>query len=282
MLLGGDDLFKGTVLIGVPHSDDEVLGCGAAIAEVRDKTRLHFVYVSDGAGSPAPPRGPNPAASTLPRLRRGEALAALASLGVPPGNATFLGFEDGALARREDEIERRFLELCERLKPQTIVAPFRYDSHHDHLAVNRVAMSLVYRRRIPATLLEYFIYFRLRLLPKKDIRAYLNPRFVRQVYSEQSMRLKRSALNCYASQCTVMYPWQTRPILDPTVLDAVVQMPECYLQSDAQLRDRDIFTGSPSLIKLAHFLEWPLKKHKDRLTALLRGGARRSPRSNAN
>lgn len=265
MLTDADALFKGTTLIAIPHSDDETLGCGAAIAEIRDKTRLHFVYVSDGAESPQPPLGVSAVSNELRGIRQTEARNALSSFGVPVENAHFLNFPDGGLSSRMSEIEHKLMDLCARLKPDTLVAPFRYDSHPDHLAVNRAATHLVTSGHIDAELIEYFVYFRLQLLPKKDIRAYIKPKYLHQVGSAASLAKKRATLDCYASQCTLMYPWQTRPLLTKAVLDSVVERPEFFFKQTAGERNEDIFTVSTLFIRTIHALEPKLKKAKDRI-----------------
>lgn len=264
MLTDANTLFKGTTLIMAPHSDDETLGCGAAIAEISDKTRLHFAYVSDGAESPQPPLGIGSVSEELRGIRQTEARNALSSLGVPVENANFLNLPDGGLSSRISEIESRLVDFCRHLKPTTLVAPFRYDSHPDHLAVNRAATNLVRNGRVHAELIEYFVYFRLHLLPKKDIRAYIDPKYLYRIGSAASLAKKRAALDCYASQCTLMYPWQTRPLLTKAVLDSVVEKSEYFFKGPTSNRER-FFTVSPLFIQAVHALEPKLKKAKDRI-----------------
>jgi LmbE family N-acetylglucosaminyl deacetylase len=272
--IDGDVLLKGTVLIAIPHSDDETLGCGAAIAEVHDKTRLHFVYVSNSSCSPEAPPGVPGVTAELPRIREVEARAALASFGVPRENATFLNIPDGHLSERQAEVETGIQRLCDRLGVDTLLAPFRFDSHPDHLAVNRAATRLVSDGRVPAELIEYFVYYRLKLLPRRDVRLYIEPRFLYSVGSSASTASKRRILDIYASQCTNLYPWQTRPILSKETLDTVVSTPECFFKRSADADDQDIFTVPALFIRTVHGLEPRLKKIKDRLKALIAGSKR--------
>ena len=49
-----DEVFRGVILITVPHMDDEALACGGAIARLSDKGRVHLVYATDGTQAPEP------------------------------------------------------------------------------------------------------------------------------------------------------------------------------------------------------------------------------------
>lgn len=262
-------LLRGTVLIAAPHSDDELLGCGAAISRLRDTSGVHVVYFTDGSGSPSPAFGRNPAVKDLPRLRAEEARRALAVLGVPAQNMTFLGYPDGRLHHHLREANHAFHELCQRLRPRALFAPFRYDSHPDHLAVNRLARQLIQGRSVEAELLEYFVYFRLRMLPKCDLRAYIRPKYLFAVEPGPETARRRKALSMYATQCTTLFSWQARPILEAPLLDALVQMPEIYFQADAPVRDVDIFTIPPVLIRAVQGAEPRLKKLKDQVMTAL-------------
>ena len=40
-------LFPGTLVIAVPHRDDEALALGGTIARLPEKSRVHVVYATD-------------------------------------------------------------------------------------------------------------------------------------------------------------------------------------------------------------------------------------------
>lgn len=269
MSVDPDTLLKGTVVIAIPHSDDELLGCGAAIASIRDRSRLHFVYVSDSSGSPAPPVGPNPAAAELVRMREREARAVLASFDIPACNAHFLGFPDGKLNRYSRQIEDALEKICRDVGANTLLAPFRFDQHPDHLAVHRCARNLVRSGRVSATLFEYFVYFRFVLLPRKDIRRYIRSEYLTSVDNEAALTRKRAALDLYETQSRILFPWQTRPILDPAGLDALTRMPEFFFQADGTVRESQIFTAPVLFLRTVHALELRLKRLKDRIKLAL-------------
>ena len=260
-----NELFTGNIVVVIPHSDDEALGCGIALAQVRDKSRVTFVYASDGSQSPAPPTGDNPAADTLREMRVREAQAALARLGYVADQAVFLGLPDGALTEHQGELTAALIQTCRLRSAAVLLAPFRLDSHPDHLAVHRAAHTTAKELGPSLQTFEYFVYFRYRLLPAGDIRAYVRPRFLCALHSEAAARQKRDALDCYRSQRIVMFPWQTRAILQSELLDATVALPEFFFRPQAGLADSDYFTIAPWRLRLVHWAEPRLKLAKDRL-----------------
>jgi hypothetical protein len=106
------------------------------------------------------------------------------------------------------------------------------------------------------------VYYRWRLLPKRDIRKYIQPAYLVQVNIESVAWKKREALACFKSQTTLYYPWQTRPILTPVLLDEECQNPEYFLLPDPAVEGSAVFTGLMLWIKIAHGLEPRLQKWK--------------------
>jgi len=263
--------FPGTVAFTVPHMDDCVLACGATIAKLPDKHRLHVVYATDGMRSPAPILPWRDAASPdLGQVRKGEALAAMEHLGIPGGNVRFLDLPDSRLARCESELERVLSEFLENLEPRWVFTPFRYDRHPDHLALNRAVSRIVARQRWTTEIVEYFVYHYWRLIPGGDVRKYVRPGFLVRVDPGSNRALKRAALDRFASQTTRFYPWQTRPNLTPELLDAVSREPEMFLLSGETAPGTKVFERLVPWIVVAHRLEPWLKVGKDRLLAVAR------------
>ena len=145
---------KRAILIVAPHPDDETLGCGGAIALLRQlNVAVKVLIVSDGTQS-----HPNSIAYpslALKKLRESESLSALAVLGVAPEAVTFLGLPDGAVPtilhrdpmtgeHGDGEIEERIQEYqnaivsieryLNNLVPSIIFLPWRKDPHPDHRA----------------------------------------------------------------------------------------------------------------------------------------------------
>jgi LmbE family N-acetylglucosaminyl deacetylase len=262
------DYFAGSGLIVVPHMDDEVLACGGTIALLPDKSAWHVAYATDGMGSPEPVvPWRDKITPDLGRCRRLEAEGAMALLGLPPANLHFLDLPDGHLRRHAVRLRRALLDLIVRLEPDHVLVPFRYDRHPDHLALNHGLVSLTQEGLFQGSLTEYFVYYRWRLLPAGDVRRYLLPGLLQEVDVTLVAGRKRAALDCFTSQTTRYFPWQTRPNLTPELLDEVSRAPEQYLRFHPALPGPAVFIHGAPWIRLAHQLEPFLKRRKDRLVA---------------
>jgi LmbE family N-acetylglucosaminyl deacetylase len=269
------ELFPGTILVVAPHMDDEVLACGGTVARIPGKARIHLVYATDGARafSPVVP-WLDATSSELSSVRRAEATKALGILGVSPDHLHFLDLPDGQLEHQEEALERALGELIRKLRPDQILIPFRYDRHPDHLAVNRAAHAAVQRVKSPAQLFEYFVYYRWRLLPGRDVRTYVRADAVFAVDIQPVAARKRDALDCFTSQTTPYYEWQDRPILSQSSLDEVCRHPEIFLRYDPALAGMTVFRGARAWIRFVHAFEPMAKRRKDQAMALIRRGRR--------
>lgn len=258
------DTFDGVILVIAPHMDDEMLACGATMAALPDKQSIHVIYATDGARSPVPdlPWGvrPNP---LLVSVRMTEARNALNILGIPADNATFLGLPDGSLKSCENELADMLTTNIRRVRPDHVFAPFRLDRHPDHLAVHRAAVRALKAADSAATLNEYFVYFRWRLLPGGDVRKVIRNDLIACMPVSPHENEKRRALACYASQTTRYFEWQTRPILAPGNIEEVCTTPECFLQTVSGTGNNRIFTRWPLWISCVHVLEPRLKQIKE-------------------
>lgn len=261
---------QGRVLIVAPHMDDEVLGCGGTLAQLPDKGHIHVIYATDGSQSPAP-IVPGQATTTpeLHAIRKAEATAALSVLGLPSDNIHFLDFPDGSLSDHAEAFRESLAGLLRRIEPAYVMAPFRYDRHPDHLAVNRVTTATLRHVNPHATLCEYFVYYRWRLLRGGDVRTYIHPDHLIEIDIGAVATQKRQALACYTSQVTRFYPWQHRPVLTETLVHEVCQHPELFLKYEAHFPGATIFTKARTWIRLAHRYETSLKMAKDRAMARL-------------
>jgi LmbE family N-acetylglucosaminyl deacetylase len=264
---------SGTVLITVPHMDDCVLACGSTLAKLLDKTNVQVVYASDGMASPAPVfPWRDKISADLGQARMEEARRALSILGVPGQNIHFLGLPDGKLGHHQKELKSELLALVGQLQPHQILMPFRFDRHPDHLAVNHVLTEAYDAGILRAKLIEYFVYYQWRLLQTEDVRHYIRPDLLLKVEPGEAAVQKRAALDCFESQTTVYYPWQTRPNLTPAVLDEISLAPELFLAYDPKLPGAAIFTSTIAWIRVAHRLEPFIKKQKDLAVAMWRRG----------
>ncbi|MGB5133211.1 MAG: PIG-L family deacetylase, partial [Steroidobacteraceae bacterium] len=232
------------------------------------KEILHLLFVTDGSHSPEAAEGaPDGVRRALARTREREAREAMAVLGLPEGNAAFLGLEDGTLATRKAELQAALIDHVRRVGAGEVLVPFRYDRHPDHLAISHAVADAHREGALAATVLEYFVYSESRLLAGGDVRAYLPAADLRKRDpTDATRKLKRRALECHRSQVSCFYDWQTRPILTQELLDRVCAEPEVYLLHDAARPGRRALARGRNWVPVAHRLEPWLKRCKDRLT----------------
>ncbi len=136
----------GTVLVVAPHPDDEILGCGGAIALHVDRgDPVHVVLVTAGdVGGDA-------------EQRLAESRAAAAHLG---GTAvSCLGVPDGAVASTPGVAEQ-LAQVVARVAPRVVYAPSPFEMHRDHVAtLDAVGAALALRTAaVAAAPLDLLLY----------------------------------------------------------------------------------------------------------------------------
>jgi LmbE family N-acetylglucosaminyl deacetylase len=259
------------ILVLAPHMDDEMLGCGGTMLLHAYKTEIHCLFATDGAGSPAPLLPwLGRVDADLAAVRRREALAAAATIGIPPENLRFLDLPDGALSARRSDLVAALTEAVTTIQPRFVFAPFRYDVHPDHVALNRAARAAL--RTLPAApaLLEYFIYHRLRFAPGGDVRRAIDAGALVSIDTASVAAAKREALRCYLSQTTIRYPWQDRAILTEESLRQRCAEPELFLPADPAAPLSEGFASHALQIRLAGLATRFGKRPKDRAVAFTR------------
>ena len=268
-------ILKGVTVIIAPHMDDAVLACGGIIAQLPQKNKIHIVYATDGSRSPHAmfPRYKQDA-HNLTKIRIQEAKAALKILGVSETNLHFLNYPDGQLKHYASEFSNQIIQLIQKVEANQILIPFRYDSHPDHLAVNRLttrALQKVNQNHIAR--FEYFVYYRLRLLPGQDLRKYINPHLLYRFDINHHSDQKRTALQCFKSQVTRFYDWQDRPILTQELIEEVCRNQEMLLKNNntKTLNQKEtLFIKYRNYIPLVHYLEPALKAMKDKMVLIIK------------
>jgi len=270
-------VFRGELVFAAPHMDDEVLACGGTIASLPDKKRIHVVYATDGSRSPVPAFDWIGAASAdLPTIRRAEANSALDVLGIPEQNRQFLDFPDGELQQNVSDVQHALARLLERVRPSHVFVPFRFDRHPDHVALHAATIRASRSLSRPIQLVEYFVYYRWRLLPGGDIRKIIQPDHLVRIDITGQSQQKQRALECYVSQATCFFSWQDRPILPATRVVEVSRSPELFLMHHPDYPGTAVFSRLRHWIPLAHRLEPCLKQWKDKVRLLARAGRARS------
>jgi LmbE family N-acetylglucosaminyl deacetylase len=261
----------GKIVIVAPHMDDEALACGGLIAKLPHKDGVHIIYVTDGMKSPAPIiPGRDKISPDLGKTRMQESIEAMKILGVPEQNLHFLCLPEAQLRKHISSLRNLLRDTIRRITPTHIFVPFRYDRHPDHLAVNHAIVSGFRHGDTQPQLIEYFVYYRWRLMPQRDIRRYIRPHLLFKLETGDVSQQKRQALDCFTSQTTIYYPWQTRPILTSILLDEECQNPEFFLIANDSLAGAAVFSNAVLWIHLVHRLEPFLQRWKYRIGATLK------------
>jgi LmbE family N-acetylglucosaminyl deacetylase len=132
-----------TTLIVAPHPDDESLGCGGLIAESCARgCPPAVVIMTDGTAShPSSAMYP---ADRLRALRERETCDAVSILGLAPERVHFLRLRDSAMPVGGVLFGAAVAEigkLVQMFRCKTIMAPWRYDPHCDHVTTQIMARS---------------------------------------------------------------------------------------------------------------------------------------------
>ena len=140
---------RGPVVVFSPHPDDEVIGCGGALAfHVARGDPVHVVHLTGGeAGDPRKLAGDD-----LVAVRRREAREAAQVLGLK--ELVALDFEDGKL-EPNDAMVARMAEEVTRVAPAVVYAPSPLECHPDHLAASFASAAALVRAGSNARLLLF-------------------------------------------------------------------------------------------------------------------------------
>jgi LmbE family N-acetylglucosaminyl deacetylase len=126
---------SGRIVVLAAHPDDEVLGIGAWLSTMTERS-VTFVTATDGEASH--PGSPSTGPDELRARRPGELLAALTALGFVDPDVRRLGLPDGGLSDRVDALVDAVTPLVE--GAALVLAPFENDGHPDHDATGAAAL----------------------------------------------------------------------------------------------------------------------------------------------
>ena len=155
-----------------PHPDDEVFGCGGAIAShVGASVPVHVVILTDGSrfGEASG--------------RANESRSAAKVLGY--GEPEFWSLPDRGL-RYSEELVQRIVGHIERTGTDLVYAPSPWEIHPDHRQTTWLAMEAV-RRSKPSVRLAFY-----------EVGAPLRPNFLLNITA--SLATKEAAMRCFESQ----------------------------------------------------------------------------------
>jgi LmbE family N-acetylglucosaminyl deacetylase len=175
---------KGRVAVLAPHMDDEVLGCGGTIARhVTAGADVAVIFMTDGRHGGRVDMSPD----DIVRVRKAEAHSAAKVLGVRA--VTFLDAEDTQL-HADPEVADRLRKILERERPEIVYLPSVLEHHPDHRAASRVLLSATRGTVLRFECRSYEVWTP--LFPNCLVRV------------DETIHLKKEALNCYQSQLAIM------------------------------------------------------------------------------
>ncbi len=128
------------VLVLAPHPDDEVFGCGGAIADLAASgATVDVLLVTDGAAGASDEEGRRAIAAR----RAGESRTALAVLG--GGTVHEGGMRDRGLGGHSTGLEDLIASFLAKTSPDLVFAPSPVETHPDHRAVASALLALARR-----------------------------------------------------------------------------------------------------------------------------------------
>ncbi len=166
-----DNLPFKSALVIAPHPDDEAIGPGGLILNLKQAgLPCHVVWLTGGdvGGKVA--------------VRRAEAEAAADTLGLSVAERHFFGYKEGQVMRAKHKLAA----LIHELKPEVVVAPGFWENHPDHRAASRVTVAAcsLSERKPDVWAYEVWTPFLVNFLLK------ISPQWP----------TKKKAIACYASQ----------------------------------------------------------------------------------
>jgi LmbE family N-acetylglucosaminyl deacetylase len=212
-----------------PHPDDETLACGGMLAEKTMKgDDVHIIFMTDGRNSYKTELNirQNPTPKEIKVIRRNEACQAAKIIGIKTDNMVFLDFEDGTLKDRMSKAKDIVKEYLIKLKPAEIFIPQEEDMHKDHSSTNIIVLSAVKELFLDLDVYEYIIWMNSN---KKFQDLSKNPNFI-EIDISNTINLKIKAITAYKSQVDILFPVQTRPILDDAFLSNFKKSVEYFLK----------------------------------------------------
>ncbi|MEM7204951.1 MAG: PIG-L family deacetylase [Planctomycetota bacterium] len=154
-----DAELRAPAVVLAPHQDDETLGCGATIAAKRAAgARVEIVFLADGSSSHARFMD----RQALAALRRREALAAAAELGVDRADVHFLDFPDRGLHEHRRAVAAAVRPLLLHGAFDQVYVPLRRDWPGDHSAARLVLSGATAGLGRRHAVFEYPVWFWLR------------------------------------------------------------------------------------------------------------------------
>jgi LmbE family N-acetylglucosaminyl deacetylase len=220
------------LLIVAPHQDDSTLGCGGLMLLRRlEGAPVSVVYLTDGSASH--PGHPSLTPPLLVQMRRKEAEAATALLGVDHAQLSFLDEPDGTLdkltAERRAALIERMAAVFRRAAPDQVLLPYRQDGSSEHEAGFGLVVAALGAAGLAPRVLEYPVWAWWN--PVRMLRPLLRSRRIWRVDHFGYEPLKAAAVAAYRSQTQPMPPW-SEAVLSPEFVEAFTPSREYFFELD--------------------------------------------------
>ena len=172
----------GRAAVLAAHPDDEVLGCGAALASLAASgAELHVLLLTDGAGLESDPEARRGVAGR----RREESRRALEILGGARIHTAEI--PDREVGRRRRDVEAELGRFLQEVRPELVFAPSPVEIHPDHSALAAAFLALL---RDGAVSIETVAFY--------EISQAIRPNFLLDATPYRA--LKNAAMDAFVSQ----------------------------------------------------------------------------------
>lgn len=147
-----------TTLVVATHPDNEIMGCGGAIALLREMGyRVHVLIMCD---TPLSCKDDHYLSLEFQKdLRKLEAENAMSILGVSHESITFLDLKASMVPGKDQDGFDEVVRLCRNkiadFIPDTVLLPWRHDEHKDHMAVWQIMEQALLQESYAFNLIEY-------------------------------------------------------------------------------------------------------------------------------
>ncbi|MEM9675644.1 MAG: PIG-L deacetylase family protein [Cyclobacteriaceae bacterium] len=197
----------GTTLVVSPHPNCEVLGCGGAMALLRQMGyRVHVMFVGDGNLTA---QSEDNQGDWLEQSQSAEVVESINKIGISNDATVFLNLRENLIPIREqpgfEEAVRLCLNELESFQPDTILLPFLDQGNRDVQATWQIVRQAARLSYYPIRMVEYRLWSWSSTNPAESASG-ANPKTWRLDIKEV-IDIKLSALDSQRNE-QYSFPWQ--------------------------------------------------------------------------